>query len=94
LEGDEFKMKDSWEENLSCATRCAKCGKDLGSADERVLSVYDHEPICLSCKKEEEKRADYPEVSKKVIGQCMADQELTMVDPEGYCFHHFYPYKC
>jgi hypothetical protein len=87
-------MKDPWEEALSCATRCSKCGKDLGSKDERVLSVYDHQPICLSCKKEEEKRSDYAEVSKRVIGQCMAEQELTMVDPGGYCFHHFYPYKC
>ena len=87
-------MKDKWEQNLSCAIRCAKCGKELGSKDERVLSVYDHEVICMPCKKEEETRDDYPEVSKKVIGQCMAEQELTMVDTGGYCFHHFYPYKC
>ena len=44
-------MKDKWEENLSCAIRCAKCGKDLGSKDERVLSVYDHEVICMHVRK-------------------------------------------
>jgi hypothetical protein len=90
----EIEMNENWEERLSCATKCAKCGKDLRAKDVRILSVYDHEAICTNCKKEEEKRPDYAEMSKKMIGQCMADTELTMIDPGGYCFHHFYPYAC
>jgi hypothetical protein len=85
---------DSWEEKVSCAVQCQKCGKGLASGDPRVLSVYDHEAICMSCKEAEERRPDYAQVSRQVIGQCMADIELTMTDPEGYCFHHFYPYRC
>jgi hypothetical protein len=84
-------MKDNWEERLSCATTCARCSKKL---DKRILSVYDHQPICLECKKEEEARPDYAEVSKRMIGQCLAETELLYGDPGGYCFHHFYPFTC
>ena len=85
---------ENWEDKVSCATECLKCGTKLTSDDLRILSVYDHKTICMACKKEEEKRPDYAGVSKQVIGQCNADLELTMTDPAGYCFHHFYPYKC
>ena len=84
-------MKDNWEERLSCATTCSRCNKKL---DKRIFSVYDHQPICLDCKKKEEARSDYEEVSKGMIGQCMAETELFYGDPEGYCFHHFYPFTC
>jgi hypothetical protein len=87
-------MKENWEEKLSCARTCSRCDKDLQQGDERILSVYDHQPICSACKKREEQNPDYPETSKRMIGQCMANVELTMMDPAGYCYHHFYPYKC
>ena len=45
-------------------------------------------------KKEEGKRPDYAEVSKRMIGQCLAETELLYGDPGGYCFHHFYPFTC
>jgi hypothetical protein len=48
----------------------------------------------MECKKEEEARPDYEEVSKGMIGQCMAETELFYGDPGGYCFHHFYPFTC
>jgi len=84
-------MNVKWEERLSCATMCSRCNKEL---DKRILSVYDHQPICMECKKEEEARPDYEEVSKNMIGQCMAETEQLYGDPGGYCFHHFYPFTC
>jgi len=63
-------------------------------ADQRILSVYDHQTICLPCKKAEELRPDYSEVSRDTIGECMASTELQYGDPQGFCFHHFYPYTC
>ena len=48
----------------------------------------------MACKREEEKRPDYEDTSKKVIGQCMIDTEMEWGDPEGYCYYHFYPFKC
>jgi hypothetical protein len=48
----------------------------------------------MQCKNEEEQRADYEEISKGVIGQCLIDTEMQWGDPEGFCFHHFYPFKC
>ncbi len=87
-------MKDSWEEKLTCAVKCPRCEKQMGQSDERILSVYDHEPICMECKREEEKRPDYEETSKNTIGQCMAETEVMWGDPGGYCYHHFYPFKC
>jgi hypothetical protein len=87
-------MKDKWEEVLECAIECARCGKPMGYESQRILSVYDHQPICMDCKQQEEKRPDYEEVSRNMIGQCMVDTELQMSDPGGYCYHHFYPFKC
>ena len=87
-------MKDAWEERVSCATVCAACGETLGRKDQRILSVYDHQVICLDCKKKEEEKPDYQDVSKAMIGACMADTEIQYSDPGGYCFHHFYPYTC
>jgi hypothetical protein len=87
-------MNQDWEKNLACAIECSHCGEKMGSASQRVLSVYDHQPICLKCKKEEETRPDYEEVSKNMIGQCMAETEVMYSDPGGYCFYHFYPFKC
>ncbi len=87
-------MKENWQERISCATKCSRCDKKLGPQDQRIFSVYDHEPICMECKKKEEQQADYEEVSKRVIGECMADVELKYSDPEGYCYKHFYPHKC
>ncbi|MDX2497539.1 MAG: hypothetical protein QNL11_06510, partial [Desulfobacterales bacterium] len=88
------QMPDAWAEKLSCAIQCHRCDRQLAPTNPRILSVYDHEAICMACKDDEEKRDDYEEVSKQTIGQCMIDTELQYGDPEGYCFHHFYPFKC
>lgn len=87
-------MADTWESSLKCAVSCPRCNAGLGAGDQRILSVYDNEPICMRCKRLEEKRPDYPEKSKQMIGQCMADTEMSWSDPEGYCYHHFYGYTC
>ncbi len=87
-------MKDTWEEAISCAVKCSRCEKSIGPADKRILSVIDHRPICLSCKEEEAKRADYEQISRNMIGTCMAETEQMYGDPGGYCFYHFYPYTC
>jgi hypothetical protein len=87
-------MSASWKEKLSCATHCHRCSLKLAPSDLRILSVFDHEPICMSCKKLEEKRADYEETSKNAIGQCLMDVEVAYGDPGGYCYHHFYPFTC
>ena len=85
---------DQWQEKLSCALACSRCGVGLGPEAARILSVYDHEAICMDCKKAEEQRPDYEEVSRQAIGFCMAETEVMYGDPQGYCFHHFYPYTC
>jgi hypothetical protein len=85
---------DEWKEKLSCALTCHRCNANLKPDDQRILSVYDHEPICLQCKSEEEKRDDYETVSRNAIGTCMAETEMLYSDPQGYCFHHFYPFTC
>lgn len=87
-------MTEKWEEALSCALECHRCSAGLESGENRILSVYDHQPICLSCKEQEEKRPDYEEVSRNMIGSCMAESELLYGDPGGYCYFHFYPFKC
>lgn len=87
-------MTDKWESELSCATRCNRCNKALDRSDKRILSAYDHNSICMECKGDEEKRDDYEKVSREMIGQCMADTEMKWGDPGGYCYHHFYPFKC
>jgi len=87
-------MQVTWAEKLTCAIQCHRCNQELDPRDQRILSVYDHEPICMACKKDEEQRSDYEETSKQMIGQCLIDTEMQYGDPEGYCFHHFYPFKC
>jgi hypothetical protein len=87
-------MEDQWEKEISCAIECSRCSNKLDPKQERILSVYDHNPICLDCKKQEEQRPDYEEVSKNLIGNCMAETEVLYSDPGGYCFYHFYPFKC
>lgn len=83
-----------WETSLMCALECLRCHAPLKADTPRVLSVFDHQPICLACKRTEEARLDYPEISKNTIGQCLVDVELQQQDPGGYCYHHFYPYRC
>lgn len=87
-------MTKTWKETLTCAIACNRCQRALSPEDPRILSVYDHRPICGACKKEEEARGDYAEVSQRMVGQCMIDTELRQGDPGGYCYHHFYPYTC
>lgn len=87
-------MPDQWEKELSCAIACNRCNKSLNKDDLRILSVYDHQSICMDCKQEEEKRPDYEEVSRNMIGTCLVDTEIMYGDPGGYCYYHFYPFKC
>lgn len=85
---------DKWEEKLSCALVCHRCNAGLKPQDKRILSVYDHEPLCLACKQQEEQRSDYETISRQMVGTCMAETEMLYSDPGGYCFHHFYPFTC
>jgi hypothetical protein len=85
---------DQWEEKLNCALTCQRCGGGLKPQEPRILSIYDHEPVCMACKKNEEARPDYETVARQTIGACMADTELLYSDPGGYCLHHFYPFTC
>jgi hypothetical protein len=87
-------MKDRWENELACAVACHRCNTKLNADDQRILSVFDHQPICLTCKREEEKQSDYADVSKNMIGTCMMETEVMYGDPGGYCFYHFYPFTC
>ena len=87
-------MTDSWEDNLSCAIACSRCDGNLSPQQKRILSVFDHQPICLACKQMEENRPDYAKVSKQMIGSCMTETEVMYSDPGGFCYHHFYPYTC
>jgi len=87
-------MTDPWKEDLSCAMQCSRCDKKMSNEEKRILSVYDHRPICMGCKQQEERRPDYEEVAKQMIGQCLIDTEMAYSDPQGYCFHHFYPFTC
>ncbi|MGD8252558.1 MAG: hypothetical protein PVH30_09120 [Desulfobacterales bacterium] len=87
-------MKEDWKQQLECAISCSSCSSSIGPKDLRILSAYTHKPICMPCKKKEEEREDYPEISKKMIGSCMADSEILYGDPGAFCYHHFYPFKC
>ena len=87
-------MPDAWAEKLSCAIQCQRCNQKLAPNDPRILSVIDHEAICMECKSTEEKRSEYEEMSKQTIGQCMIDTEMQWGDAQGYCYHHFYPFTC
>lgn len=87
-------MKDQWENNLSCAVACSHCEGKLSPTQKRILSVFDDQPICMACKQMEEKKPEYAEVSKQMIGTCMMETEVKYSDPGGYCYHHFYPFTC
>jgi hypothetical protein len=87
-------MNDNWQERLACAVACSVCQRQLAPTDLRILSSYTHAPICMDCKAEEERRADYAEASKHMIGQCLAETEILYGDLGSYCYHHFYPFKC
>ena len=87
-------MREQWEKQLACLIVCPRCAGRLETSDDRILSVYDHEPICMSCKKEEEKRPDYPERSKQMIEQWMSESEINYGDLAGFCYHHFNVFKC
>ena len=87
-------MEKAWKEEILSADSCSRCEKTLVPSDQMILSVYDHKVICMECKGKEEHASNYSTFSKKMIGQCMLDSELTMVDPGDYCYHHFYPYSC
>ena len=87
-------MRDKWEKDLSCATACHRCHAQLAAGDKRILSVFDHMPICMACKQAEEERSDYADVSKDMIGNCMIESEVKYGDTRGYCYHHFYPFVC
>jgi hypothetical protein len=63
-------MGVKWDEKLKKATECGRGKRVLGSGKQRILSVYDDEVLCSECKKAEEHRSNYEEVSKKIVGQC------------------------
>jgi hypothetical protein len=90
----EALMESHWEKELSCASECGQCGKSLGRKDRRILSVYDHHPICMACKQVEETRADYPDQSKQTVAECIATTGKPYGDTASYCFHHFLPFSC
>jgi hypothetical protein len=48
----------------------------------------------MDCKREEEKRPDYEDMSKQMIAHCMETTDKPYGDPASYCFHHFCPFKC
>lgn len=87
-------MREQWEKDLACLITCPRCNAKLEAGEERILSVYDHEPICMRCKKEEEQRPDYSRHSKQMIEQWMSESEVNYGDMAGYCYHHFNPFKC
>lgn len=87
-------MTVEWEKKLACAIECTRCKKPLAPKDQRILSVYDNEAICMGCKRKEEQRPDYKKTSDTMVRQCLVDVELMQSDFGGYCFHHFYPYDC
>ncbi len=85
---------ENWEKQLACAEQCHRCHKSLTVKDRRFLSVIDHQPICATCKREEEKRPDYEDASRQMMAQCMDQTGRPYGDPASYCFHHFCPFKC
>lgn len=85
---------ENWEKELSCAEQCSRCNTPLKAKDRRILSVFDHLPICEACKTEEEKRPDYEDASRKMMAECLEQTGRPYGDPAGYCFHHFCPFKC
>lgn len=87
-------METHWEKQLSCASRCQRCRKPLERKELRILSVFDHQPICVACKQTEETRPDYPDQSKQTIADCIAATGKPYGDTASYCFHHFLPFRC
>lgn len=87
-------MTEPWKEELTCAIRCFRCDGKLDAKDPRILSVYDHRAICMTCKENEEALPDYQEVSMEMAEHCLIRAESGAGDPRGYCYHHFYPYSC
>ena len=87
-------MSTTWESDLRCAAHCAHCRQPLAAKDRRILSVYDHQPICTACKQIEEQKEDYQEVSKSMIAHCLKETQRPYGDPGSYCFYHFCAYKC
>lgn len=87
-------MSKQWESELKCAAQCGHCQQYLETKDRRVLSVYDHQPICTACKQAEEQKPDYDEASKSMISKCLEDTDRPYGDPGSYCFYHFVAYKC
>lgn len=90
----EVDMEENWEKQLACAESCQRCNTPLGNKDRRLLSVYDHQPICMACKKEEEKKPDYEDMTREMISACMETEKRPYGNPASYCFHHFCPFKC
>jgi hypothetical protein len=87
-------MERPWEKDLACAAACGRCARPLGRDDARILSVYDHRPVCLDCKREEERRTDYEDRSRAMIAGCIGETGKPYGDPAGFCFHHFCPFRC
>jgi len=87
-------MSEPWKEELTCAIACFRCNGKLGPKDPRILLVYDHRAICMTCKAEEEKRPDHEQMSNEVAGFCLIRSEATSGDANGYCYHHFVPFLC
>lgn len=87
-------MDTHWEKQLSCASRCQRCGNPLGRTEQRILSVFDHRPVCMACKQAEEVRADYPDQSKQMIADCIGTTGRPYGETASYCFHHFLPFTC
>jgi hypothetical protein len=87
-------MDETWEKHLDCASICQRCRKPLGKKDPRILSVVDHQPICLDCKQSEEAQPEYSDQSKQMIAGCIAATGKPYGDTASYCFHHFLPFTC
>jgi len=87
-------MREKWEKQLACLIECPRCNGTLEAKDERILSIYDHQPICMVCKREEEQGADYESRSKQMIEQWISETETHYGDLAGFCYHHFNPFKC
>jgi hypothetical protein len=86
-------MESKRKQKNACANRCPRCETPFSPGDQRILSVYDHQAICMECKNKEVHASNYQQFSKSMIKQCMLNTELTMADPGDYCYHHFYPYR-
>ncbi|MGD8961764.1 MAG: hypothetical protein PVF29_08845 [Desulfobacterales bacterium] len=85
---------ENWEKQLSCAKECSRCNRSLTNKERRILSVVDHQPICIDCKKQEEQKPDYEDASKQMMAECMKQTGRPYGDTASYCFHHFIPFKC